>query len=232
MIAVGTSSEDWAVYRELAQRWAGRISYTVGLHPTGVEEGWEEMVRQLSPFFMPPCPPVALGEIGLDFFHLPGDPVAAGEAILRQEEAFRQQLSLARELECPVVIHSRDAFEATVRLVDEAEVDWEKVVFHCFSYGPNEVAALNERGGRASFTGIVTYKNASAVREALVRQGVARLMIETDCPYLTPEPHRGKPNEPAFVADTGRFCAGLLGIGADELAQRTTANAEAFFGLR
>jgi len=231
MISVGTSPEDWALYRELASLHPGRIDYTVGVHPGSVEIGWADSVRELSPFFMPPHAPVAIGEIGLDYFRLPKDPAVAGDVILRQEAAFQQQLLLARELEVPVVIHSRDAFAETVKLIDESGVDWRKVVFHCFSYGAKEVAELNERGGRASFTGLVTYKNAPEIREALVRQGVDRLMLETDSPYLAPEPHRGKTNEPAFVAEIGRRCAKELGMGEAELAERTSENVRAFFGL-
>ncbi|MFW6218240.1 MAG: TatD family hydrolase [Verrucomicrobiota bacterium] len=231
MIAVGTSLEDWVPYRELAQGHPGRIDYTAGLHPGHVDADWEDGVRQLSAFFMPPQAPVALGEIGLDFFHLPKDPVAAGDAILHQEAAFRQQLLLAGELGCPVVVHSRKAFAETVRLIDASGIDWTKVVFHCFSYGPEEVRQLNERGGRASFTGIVTYKNAPEVREALRVQGVESLMLETDSPYLAPEPHRGQSNEPAYVADIGRRCAEVLAVSVEELAERTTANVKEFFGL-
>jgi TatD DNase family protein len=112
-------------------------------------------------------------------------------------------------------------------------VDWRKVVFHCFAEGPEAMRILNERGGRGSFTGIVTYPNASAdpVRAALRAQDPDRLMVETDCPYLTPVPHRGQPNEPAFVAHTAAACARELGVAEADLAQRTTANARAFFGL-
>jgi len=231
MIAVGTSVVDWTVYREMKGRLPGRIEYTVGLHPGAVEANWAEETAKLSTFFAPPQSPVALGEIGLDYFRLPEDPVAAGEAILRQEGAFREQLLLARELKVPVVVHSRDAFSETVKLIDESGVDWTRVVFHCFSYGAEEVAVLNERGGRASFTGLVTYKNAPEIREAMVKQGVERLMLETDSPYLAPEPHRGKTNEPAFVADIGRRCARELGMSEDELARRTSENVREFFGL-
>jgi len=231
VVTIGTSPEDWASHREACMKDLELIAYTVGLHPGSVKGEWEDDVRQLSAFFMPPHPPVAIGEIGLDFFRLPENPVEAGEVILRQEEAFRYQLLLAKELKTPVVVHSRDAFSETVKLIDESGVDWTRVVFHCFSYGAEEVAVLNERGGRASFTGLVTYKNAPEIREAMVKQGVERLMLETDSPYLAPEPHRGKTNEPAFVADIGRRCARELGMSEDELARRTSENVREFFGL-
>lgn len=230
-ISVGTSPSDWVPYRELKMEHAGLIDYTVGLHPCYVDEDWEAAVSQLSTFFMPPHAPVAFGEIGLDYFHLPKDPVRAGEVILMQEAAFRQQLLLASDLDCPIIIHSRDCFDECVKLIDDSGIDWKRIVFHCFTYGAQEIAQLNERGGRGSFTGVATYKNAKSVREAVRQQGIERLMLETDCPYLTPEPHRGKPNEPAYIAHIAERCAEALAVSPDELAARTSTNARTFFNL-
>ena len=231
LITVGTSPKDWVPYREMHANYIGRIDYTVGLHPCYVETDWELMTNQISTFFMPPHTPVALGEIGLDYFHLPKDTIQAGEVMILQEEAFRQQLSLANELGCPVIIHSRNAFEDTVRMIDESGFDWSKIVFHCFAYGPDEIAQVNQRGGRASFTGIVTYKNAPDVRVALQSQGIERLMLETDCPYLTPEPHRGKSNEPALITHIAQKCADTLKVDLEALSEQTTENTKRFFNL-
>ena len=231
LITVGTSTNDWVPYREMHANYTGKIDYTVGLHPCYVDAEWEMQVNQIPTFFMPPHTPVALGEIGLDYFHLPKDPIQAGDVMILQEEAFRQQLSLASELDCPIVIHSRNAFEDTVRMVDESGFDWNKVVFHCFSYNPKAINQINQCGGRASFTGIVTYKNAPDIRAALKSQGIERLMLETDCPYLTPEPHRGKPNEPSFVKHIAQQCAESLEIELVELCTRTVENTKRFFNL-
>ena len=231
-ITVGTSPEDWVPYREMRAAYAGKIDYTVGLHPCYVDDDWEASVSQLSSFFMPPNAPVAFGEIGLDYFHLPEDPLQAGEVILIQEAAFRQQLMLASELECPIIIHSRDCFKECVKLIDESGVDWQRIVFHCFTYGAEEIAQIIERGGRASFTGIATYKSAHTVREALREQGIERLMLETDCPYLTPEPHRGESNEPAYLAPIAERCAETLAIPVTNLAARTSDNTRDFFNLK
>ncbi|MGJ8638336.1 MAG: TatD family hydrolase [Opitutaceae bacterium] len=230
-ITVGTSPKDWVPYRELSAAHPGKIYYTVGLHPCYVDAEWSDDVANISTFFIPPHAPVALGEIGLDYFHLPKDPVQAGELMIHQEDAFRQQLMLAEELDCPVIIHSRNAFQDTVRMIDDSDVDWARIVFHCYSYGETEIQTINERGGRGSFTGIVTYKNAPEIRDALRSQGIEKLMLETDCPYLTPEPHRGKPNEPAYLANIAERCAEALAISPSELATRTTKNTEAFFNL-
>ncbi|NBB79945.1 MAG: TatD family deoxyribonuclease [Verrucomicrobia bacterium] len=232
LITVGTSPEDWVPYREMHTAHPGEIDYTVGLHPCHVDDDWADAVSQLNTFFMPPHPPVSFGEIGLDYFHLPKDPVQAGEIILRQEAAFRQQLMLAAELDCPVIIHSRDAFAESVQLIDESGIDWQRIVYHCFTYGAAEVAQINQRGGRASFTGIATYKSAHAVREAVRQQGIERFMLETDCPYLSPEPHRGQPNEPARITHIAERCAEALAQPVEALAAHATQNTIEFFKLK
>jgi TatD DNase family protein len=232
MIAIGTDVDDWVLYRDLASRHVGVVHYAVGLHPGSVDEGWARRLAQLEGFWQAELHPVALGEIGLDRYHLPkDDPAAAGRIIRWQRAAFTEGLTLARRLDCPVVVHSREAFSECVDMIDASGVDWRKVVFHCFSGGPAEMAELNRRGGRGSITGIITYKNAEAIRAAARAQGLEKLLLETDAPYLSPLPHRGKPNEPAFVRHTAEFCAGLLGVDYERLADATTRNARAFFGL-
>ncbi len=235
VITIGTGMDDWDLYANLATQYPGRVDYTIGLHPCDVPENdsWQQQVEKVGGFFKRADGPrpVALGEIGLDRFHLPKDAVQAAEIYARQEAAFRVQLALARGLGCAVVIHSREAFADCVRLIDESGVDWKKIVFHCFAHGAAEVRQLSERGGRASFTGIITYKNAAPVREALAAQGIDRLMVETDAPYLAPVPHRGQPCEPAHVAFTAREAATVLGVPFEKLAAHTTANAREFFGL-
>jgi TatD DNase family protein len=174
---------------------------------------------------------VALGECGLDRFHLPKEAAAAARAFAMQRAAFEAQLSIARRLGCAVVIHSRGAFRECVDVIDASCVDWKRVVFHCFSEGAAEILELAARGGRGSFTGILTYKNADSVRAAAKAQGLGRLMIETDSPFLSPVPNRGKPNEPAYLRHTAEYAAGLFGVALDELAAATTANAREFFGF-
>jgi TatD DNase family protein len=248
MITVGTSSEDWALYRDLAAAHPSVVHFSVGLHPCHVGENWESEVAQIAAFWgrarplgapgsaaagpaVPPYP-VALGECGLDRFHLPKDAAEAEKIFAWQRAAFVAQLALARDLACPLIVHSRGAFRETVEMIDASGVDWTRVVFHCFSEGPAEIAELNRRGGRGSFTGILTYKSAVPVRDAAKAQGLARLMVETDAPWLAPVPHRGEPNEPAYVRHTAEFAAKeIFGISLDELAAVTTANAKSFFGF-
>jgi len=233
MVTIGTGDDDWSLYRAIATRHAGVVYYTAGLHPCSVDARWSEQLAGLEAFWHGAgARPVALGECGLDRFHLPKDDPAQAERIfVWQRAAFAAQLVLAARLGCPLEIHSRGAFAETVAMIDTSGVDWTRVVFHCFTEGPAEMAELLRRGGRGSFTGVVTYKNAEPVRAALRLQGIEHLMLETDAPYLAPVPHRGKENEPAFVAFTAEAAARELGVAPDELAARTTANARAFFGI-
>src|SRR3954466_14100039 len=177
MITIGTDTDDWALYRDLARNHAGFIYYSAGLHPCSVGEDWAGRVAQLENFWGGARPPdalvhsrktrpevafhpVALGECGLDRFHLPKDVAEAEKIFAWQKAAFAEQLRLAKKLNCPVVVHSRGAFAECVAMVDAAGVDWRKVVFHCFTEGPAEMAELTKRGGFGSFTGIITYKTA------------------------------------------------------------------------
>ncbi len=243
MITIGTSPEDWELYRGLAQDHAatGLVRYTVGLHPCSVDGGWEGAIAQVEAFWkneeteragQRPALPVAAGEIGLDRFHLPKDPVEAEKIFAWQRAAFAEGLAQAKRLGCPVVIHSRGAFAECVEMIDASGVYWPRVVFHCFTEGVAEMAELTRRGGFGSFTGVLTYKSAENVRAAAKAQGLSRFMLETDAPYLTPMPHRGKPNEPGYVRHTAEFAAStVFGVPYEELAAASTANARSFFGL-
>lgn len=233
MIAIGTEPDDWHLYRELADAHQEVIHYSVGLHPCSVDENWKRAVDVLFGWMEGEgTRPVAVGETGLDRFHLPQkDKEAADQLFDWQKKSFRAHLKIASDWGLPVVVHSRGASAECIELIDEAGFDWSRVVFHCFAEGPDVMAELNTRGGRGSFTGIATYKNAQNVRDAALAQGLARLMVETDAPYLAPVPHRGKRNEPAFVAHTAAALAELFGVTADELAARATANTREFFGL-
>lgn len=234
MITIGTSPDDWELYRGMAGEHAktGFVRYTAGLHPCSVDGEWENALGQLEAFWAADVRPVALGEIGLDRFHLPKEVAEAETIFAWQRAAFAEGLAMAKRLGCPVVVHSRGAFRESVEMIDASGVDWAKVVFHCFTEGAAEMTELTRRGGMGSFTGILTYKSAEAVRAAAKAQGLARFMTETDAPYLTPMPHRGKPNEPAFLRHTAEFAASeVFGVRYEELAATSTANARRFFGF-
>lgn len=232
VITIGTSSEDWELYRNLAREHRGTVYFSAGLHPCSVGENWEEELQKLETFWEESdVRPVAIGEMGLDRFHLPKDEGEAARVFAWQRGAFERGLQLAKKWGAPVVVHSRGAFPECVEMIDASGVDWARVVFHCFVEGAAEMRVLMERGGRGSFTGILTYKSAESVREAAKAQGLERLMIETDAPYLTPVPHRGKPNEPSFLCHTAEFAAELFGVSFEELSQKTAAETRRFFGI-
>jgi len=231
MVTIGTSSEDWSSYRDIATAHPGYVYYTAGLHPCSVDANWADEIARLPVYWAGEVKPVALGECGLDRFHLPKDSAKADELFAQQSAAFAAQLTLAKSLNCPLVVHSRGAFAECVAMIDASGVDWSRVVFHCFVEGTDEMTELIKRGGCGSFTGVITYKNAETVRQAAKLQGLDRLIVETDAPYLTPVPHRGKPNEPAYVRHTAEFCAELFGVEYDKLAEVTTRNAKVFYGL-
>lgn len=234
MITIGTAPDDWELYRGLAAEHAstGLVRHTVGLHPCSVDAAWETAVARIGAHWAGTPRPVALGECGLDRFHLPKDAAAAERIFAWQRAAFAAQLEIGRRLACPVVVHSRGAFRECVEMIDASGVAWERVVFHCFTEGEAEMAELGRRGGYGSFTGVLTYKSADNVRAAAKAQGLGRFMLETDAPYLTPMPHRGKPNEPAYVRHTAELAAReVFGTSPDELAATSAATARRFFGL-
>lgn len=228
MVTVGTSPEDWADYLELSIKYCGKIDYSVGLHPGYVDANWADHISSLPTFWESNKSPVALGEIGLDYFRLPKEPELAEQIINWQKEALRRQLLWARQFDCPIIIHSRAAFDDCVEEIDRSGVNWERVVFHCFTEGVAQIKKLIERGGRASFTGILTFPKNDQLWEAVKYQGVEKLMLETDSPYLAPVPHRGKRNEPAFINKVGEYACNLLNVDA---VDKIWANSMNFYQL-
>lgn len=229
-ITIGTSLEDWEMYRKAAARHQ-HLQWTVGLHPGSVDDTWEDQVKTIASYFATDPQPVALGEIGLDFFHMPKYPDEAAEIRQMQSKAFAAQLGLAYQLDCPIVVHSRGAFQECVQMIDASGVNWGRVVFHCFTEGPESMQLLLDRGGHASFTGILTYRSAEQTRAAAKLQGLDRLMLETDAPYLSPEPVRGKSNESAHLRHLAQYCADLFGVDLATIARITTRNSCQFFGI-
>ena len=173
MTAVGTTPEDWSS-RTLARKYSGGSIFLQGcILVTSVATG--RSVAQLSDFWSDEPKPVAVGEIGLDYFRLPKDANEAEVVKEQQRLAFSYQLSFAKERGLPVIVHSRNAFEDCLTLIDKSGVDWRKIVFHCFSEGVTQMEQIMERGGRASFTGILTFGKNDPLREAALRQGMENL---------------------------------------------------------
>lgn len=231
LITIGTGPDDWELYRGLAAGHPGYVFHSVGLHPCSVTERWSEDLAGLEDALAADPSPVALGECGLDRFHLPKDPSEAEKVFRWQRSAFAAQLEMARRVRCPLVVHSRGAFAECVAMIDASGIDWARVVFHCFVEGEAEMKVLLSKGAVGSFTGVLTYKSAANVRAALRLAGPQRTFFETDAPYLTPEPHRGKENQPSLIVHTVQRAAAELGVSFEELVHETDAHARRFFSL-
>jgi len=168
---------------------------------------------------------IAWGEIGLDF-HYDNSPRDV------QVEVFKRQLRVARECDLPVVIHTREAEAETIEILrSEYEGAQRRGVFHCFSGSMELAQRAIEIGFMISFSGIVTFKKAEELREVAKQVPLDRLLIETDCPYLTPIPYRGKRNEPAYVIEVARCLAGIHGNEIEEMGRISSDNFNRFFGL-
>ncbi|MFM8236284.1 MAG: TatD family hydrolase [Actinomycetota bacterium] len=221
MVCVGTDAATSAEAIGFASRHPD-VFATVGLHPHDadrVDAEWAELERLAND---PRC--VGIGETGFDLHY-------RNSSIAGQEDAFRRQIGLAIGLGKALVIHSRDAWADTFRVLDDEGIP-ERTVFHCFTGGPDEARAALERGCLLSFSGIVSFKNAADVRAAAALTPADRLLVETDSPYLAPEPHRGRENEPAFVGAVGAALAAARGEPVGTVAARTRTNAERVFGVR
>lgn len=213
-VTVDDSRQSLAVAVDRPNVWA-----TAGVHPHDAEAGIDGLEELLA---HPKV--VGVGETGLDF-HYDYSPRPA------QAEVFRRQIALAHRHAKALVIHTRLAWEETFAILD-AEGTPARTVFHCFTGGPDEMTQCLARGASVSFSGIVTFPSAAAdVAEAARLAPLGSILVETDSPYLAPVPLRGKRNEPANVAVVGRFVAELRGQSDSLVAQATTTNALALYGI-
>lgn len=217
-IDVGTDvARNHQAVANAAQR-PGVVFATVGVHPHDATEGIETMPELLANPGV-----VAVGECGLDY-HYDRSPRSV------QREIFAEQIQLAHELDLPLVIHTREAWDETFAILDSEGMPT-ATVFHCFTGGPAEAEEGLRRGGFLSFSGIVTFKNAQDLREALAISPIDRVMVETDAPYLTPEPHRGQRNTPANLPIVAARMADVLGVELPFLAKRLWETTHDFYRL-
>lgn len=212
-----TSREAIAVAERESRADLGLFA-TVGVHPHDAVNGIDdvaELARAGSARL------VGIGECGLDYFyeHSPRD---------LQKQVFAAQIQLAHELDLALVIHARDAWGDLFDVLDGEGVP-ERTVIHCFTGGPSEVSACLDRGADISVAGVVTFKNAQELRDAVVQVPLDRLHVETDSPFLAPVPHRGRTNEPAYVAVVGEFIAQLRGEDLATFALATRTNTARLF---
>jgi TatD DNase family protein len=221
MITVGTDLLDARAAIDLCRGRADVVRCSVGIHPNYSQEASVSDVASLREL-QNDASVVALGEMGLDYFHRFAD---RGH----QRRIFEAQLALASELGRAVVIHSREAIDDTVEVMRGFGAG--RAVFHCFTGTAAEAERILAAGFWISFTGPVTYKKNDALREVVAMTPMDRLMVETDAPYLSPEPVRGqRVNEPALVMHTAARVAEVKGVSVEELDRITSGNAGRFFG--
>lgn len=218
---IGASLDTTRKAIEIAEKY-DFVYATAGVHPSETVGMTEEDMEELRRLALSSPKVRAIGEIGLDYHYEDTDPE-------EQQHWFRWQLELAKELEMPVVIHDRDSKGKAIEILKEMGIT--NGVMHCFS-GSSEIAKeLVKMGFMISFTGVLTFKNARRAVEACAAVPLERLMVETDCPYMAPEPHRGERNFSGYVRFVAEKMAEIKGISYEELVRITTENAERFYRI-
>jgi TatD DNase family protein len=254
IVTIGTSVESSRRAVDLAEKYPN-IFAVIGVHPTYVEESGEDVITPLRELARNPRV-VAIGETGLDYHRLPSvelakerktqvfakalqtsteDQIEAGihDGAYKSKQAslFEQQLDLAVELELNVVIHQRDAWNDTLEIM-KPYTGKLRGVFHCFGGSLEQANEVIDLDHLVSFTGIVTFKNGTAVRDVAAQLPLFKFMVETDCPYLAPVPFRGKRCEPAYTRIVAETIAAARGISLKDVAEMTTQTAEEFFRFK
>jgi TatD DNase family protein len=224
IISIGTRIDSSTRAVELAENFPN-IWATVGIHPCDADHAPDDAGEQLRALARSNRV-VAIGEIGLDYHHLPQTDVEGNKA--RQAALFRAQLGLCVELGLNAVIHQRDSWDDTLAILGEF-TGRVRGVFHCFGGTLEQAREVIALGHLVSFTGIVTFKNARQVQATAQDVAFDRFMVETDCPYLAPVPDRGKRCEPAHTRNVAEQIAKLRGVSVEEIAARTTETARGFF---
>jgi TatD DNase family protein len=199
------------------------IYATVGMHPHDAKDVGPHEIEKLKELSRSPKV-VAIGETGLDYYynHSPRD---------MQRRVFAEFIHLARETELPIVVHERDAASDGAELLRKEGEGKLRGVIHCFTGNYEAARTYLDLGFYISFTGIITFKNADALRDVVRRVPLERMLVETDSPYLTPVPHRGKRNEPAYVRLVAQTVASIKGVTLEEVARVTTDNTRQLFRI-
>ena len=227
MIAVAVDVPDAIAAQQLAESHDD-VWCTAGVHPS--EAGRDHDLGRLRTLASHPrC--VAWGEMGLDG-HWPDPPFEAQKCLFERQLEIVQEADESGMTPLPLVLHSRKALAGVLSMIEASSIQGDRCVFHCFTDGPAEAEKVLEVGAAVSFTGVVTYRNASDVAAASDVVPLDRLMVETDSPYLSPEPHRGsRPNTPGRVVHVAEFLAKRRGLSLTEFEAATDATARRVFGL-
>ncbi len=223
-IIVGCTPEDSYQALEFVKKRPGKNMWsTLGVHPHSANLLTEEVEQKFRSYILNEPKIVALGELGLDYYRnlQPKDV---------QIDTFRKQLKMAKEMDKAVVVHVREAWEDAMKILGEEGNT--KVILHCFTGNMAIAEECWERGYYLSFSGVVTYPKNGYLRDIAMVVPLDQILIETDCPYLTPQSYRGKRNEPAYVVETAKLLSGLKGMNLEDFALRTTKNAKKIFGWK
>ncbi|MFB9885133.1 TatD family hydrolase [Balneatrix alpica] len=219
-LCVGVDLESFAQVRHLAEQHED-VYASVGVHPLHPAQLDEQLLRQYADHHKV----VALGEMGLDYYY-----AKTADEQAAQRQLFAAQLRVAAELAKPVIVHTRDARADTLALLAEAQLPAAGVL-HCFTESWEMAEAALALGFYISFSGIISFRNADALRAVVEKVPLDRLLIETDAPYLTPAPHRGRPNEPQYVYEVAEWVAKLQCCSIEQVAMQTSANFNRLFQL-
>lgn len=224
VVTIGTDLADAKKAVELARRYPGRVHAAVGFHPHEAVKVGETDLTAMA-ILWDDDRVVAMGEMGLDYHCDFSDRPT-------QQAVFRRQLELAAGRDKPLIIHCREALDDVTAMLVDGGFEHRRVVFHCFTGTAEEAARIARNGWRVSFTGIVTFRGSTELQAIARVYPADQLMVETDSPYLSPVPVRGKKtNEPAHVAHIARFLAEFRGVSYEEFVETTSQNTREFFGL-
>ena len=220
-LSVATTLSGYESMRDFLKLYTKQCSFSCGIHPLNLEEEnydadrFETLASQDNV--------IALGETGLDYYY-------QQDNLEQQQANFKEHIRLGRKLNKPIIVHTRNARQDTLRILKEEHVY--SGVLHCFTEDIDTAKQLLDIGFYISFSGIITFKNAESLREVARYVPMDRILVETDSPYLAPVPYRGKENQPAYVREVANYLAVLKGVSIDEIARQTTNNFCQLFNLQ
>ena len=220
-LSVATTLSGYESMRDFLKPYTKQCSFSCGIHPLNLEEEnydadrFETLASQDNV--------IALGETGLDYYY-------QQDNLEQQQANFKEHIRLGRKLNKPIIVHTRNARQDTLRILKEEHVY--SGVLHCFTEDIDTAKQLLDIGFYISFSGIITFKNAESLREVARYVPMDRILVETDSPYLAPVPYRGKENQPAYVREVANYLAVLKGVSIDEIARQTTNNFCQLFNLQ
>lgn len=220
VLAIATTLAGFcALYNQIGKR--DNLAFSCGVHPLTLGDYDDERLQQLATLDAV----VALGETGLDYYY-------QQENMVQQQSIFRQHIRLGNKLKKPIIIHTRAASQDTLTILREEQIMNCGGVLHCFTEDREIARQLLDLGLYISFSGIVTFRNATALRDVVRYVPIERMLLETDSPYLAPVPYRGKENQPAYLYDIAKYLSILKGVTLERLTQKTSDNFSQLFSIK